>query len=171
MTAPHLQKQLTRLLDCTRLQHLESRLQQQGNWEQLERLKDLHHPGTSRQWLWHLESKRGSVLNTADCVLSVRKRLGARVHSGKECCRLCGSHLDPQLEAIKRSEAEQLQKDAKLICQTSGPGTIRKPGMLGLKLGEWFLRLSQSQSLGVGLEAALRVALPSLTLLALCLGQ
>ena len=98
VTAPQLQKELTRLQDCTRLRHLEATLKQQANWEQLERLKDLRHQGVSQQWLWHLDSSRGSVLNAADVVLNVQKRLGGRIYVGSGGCKLCGCHLDPQLE-------------------------------------------------------------------------
>ena len=98
VTAPHLQKELTRLQDCTRLGRLEETLRLQANWEQLERLRDLRHQGVSHQWLWHLDSSRGSVLNAADFVVNVQKRLGARIYCGSGCCRLCGGHLDPHLE-------------------------------------------------------------------------
>ena len=39
LAAPHLQKELARLQDCTRLQALETRPRAQGNWQQLDRLK------------------------------------------------------------------------------------------------------------------------------------
>ena len=97
VTAPHLQKELTKLQDCTRLRHLEETLTQQANWEQLERLKDLRHQGVSQQWLWHLNSSRGSVLNAADLMVNLQKKLGARIYCGSGCCRVCGGHLDPQL--------------------------------------------------------------------------
>ena len=53
MTAVHLQKELTKLVDCTRLRSLESVLRQQGSWDQPERLQEIRHPGVSRRWLWH----------------------------------------------------------------------------------------------------------------------
>ena len=31
-------------------------------------------------------------------VLNVQKRLGARILTGEQICRICGEHLDPQLE-------------------------------------------------------------------------
>ena len=97
LTAPHLQKELAKLLDCTRLRALESKLRGQGNWPQLEMLKDLRHPGTSHKWLWHVDSRSGTVLAPQDYVSSVQRRLGARRCHGGTACRLCGSPLDPQL--------------------------------------------------------------------------
>ena len=70
----------------------------QGNWDQLERLSELRHPGVSHRWLWHLDTRSGSVLSEADYVVGVQKRVGARVFEGGSCCRLCGCPLDPQLE-------------------------------------------------------------------------
>ena len=98
VTAVHLQKELTKLVDCTRLRALEATLRRQGNWDQLERLQELRHPGVSHRWLWHLDTRSGAVLAEADYVVGVQKRLGARVYEGHSCCRLCGSPLDPQLE-------------------------------------------------------------------------
>ena len=98
LTPSYLQKELVRLADCTRLRALEASLRQQGNWEQLERLQDLRHPGVSHRWLWHLDSRSGAVLAEEDYVLGVQKRLGGRVHEGCAPCRLCGAPLDPQLE-------------------------------------------------------------------------
>ena len=52
----------------------------------------------SHKWLWHFDSRSGSVLTEADFVVGVQKRLGARVFEGCSCCRLCGSPLDPELQ-------------------------------------------------------------------------
>ena len=41
---------------------------------------------------------RGGVLTGTDFVINIQKRMGNRVHDGDAACRLCGSHLDPQLE-------------------------------------------------------------------------
>ncbi len=98
LASPHLQKELSRLLDCTRLRALESKLRAQCHWEQLDRLKELRHKETSHQWLWHLDSTKGSVLAEADYIVDVQKRLGARICEGELACRLCGAPLGPQLE-------------------------------------------------------------------------
>ena len=98
LTVPHLQKELSKLHDCTRLRALEATLTRQCNWPQLERLKDLRHPEVSHKWIWHLDTRKGSVLPRCDYVVTVQKRLGARVHEGDMSCRLCGAPLDPQLE-------------------------------------------------------------------------
>ena len=66
VTAVHLQKELTKLVDCTRLRALEATLRRQGNWDQLERLQELRHPGVSHRWLWHLDTWSGAVLAEAD---------------------------------------------------------------------------------------------------------
>ena len=94
---PHLQKELAKLQDCTRLRSLEGISRQQSNWPQLQRLQELRHPQVSHQWLWHLDSHRGAVLTQSDYVSCVQKRLGAQCYQGDESCRLCGSPLDPQL--------------------------------------------------------------------------
>jgi hypothetical protein len=98
LTIAHVQGELSRLHDCTRLRALESTLMRQGNWPQLERLKELRHPEVSHKWLWHVDPSEGSVMSQADYIVNVQKRLGARVHEGGAQCRLCGVQLDPQLE-------------------------------------------------------------------------
>ena len=94
LSAFHLQKQLLRLLDCTRLRALEATLRRQCNWEQLERLRDLRNPNQSHRWLWRLDVRAGAVLAQADYIIAVQKRLGARVYNGSGACRLCGVPLD-----------------------------------------------------------------------------
>ena len=98
LAAPHLQKELSRLHDCTRLRALEAQLRAQCNWPQLDRLKELRHKEVSHQWLWHLDSTRGSVLAEQDYIIGVQKRLGANIYDGVGTCRLCGAPLDAQLE-------------------------------------------------------------------------
>ena len=94
----HLQRELCKLQDCTRLRHLEETLRKQGNWAQLERLRELRHPEVSHRWLWHLDSKRGGVLPQCDYILNVQKRLGARILNDQVECKICGACLDPSLE-------------------------------------------------------------------------
>ena len=91
----HVQGQLARLQDCTKLRKLEETLRSQCKWSQLNRLKEMRHKETCHQWLWHLDPLQGSVMAEADYVAGVQKRLGAKI-LGYECtCRLCGKHLDP----------------------------------------------------------------------------
>jgi hypothetical protein len=45
------QRELTRLQDCTRLRALEITLTGQGNWPQLDRLKEMRHPEVSHKWI------------------------------------------------------------------------------------------------------------------------
>ncbi len=97
LTVPHVQKELARLQDCTRLRALEAALRQQCNWPQLEALRDLRHKKVSHRWLWHMDSCRGSVLATCDYVADVQRRLGACMLQTEAVCRLCGAPLDPQL--------------------------------------------------------------------------
>ena len=101
LASPHVQKELMRLQDCTRLRALESRLRMQCNWGQLERLKDLRHPEMSHRWLWHLDSTAGSVMNQADYVLDVQKHLGCRILECEAHCHPCGVPLDSRLEATR----------------------------------------------------------------------
>jgi hypothetical protein len=98
VSAPHVQRELAKLHDCTRLRALEATLRQQANWPQLERIKDLRHAEVSHKWLWHLDSSRGSVLPQCDYTVGVQRRLGARIFERDVTCRLCGSPLDAQLE-------------------------------------------------------------------------
>jgi hypothetical protein len=98
LTAAHLQKELARLQDCTRLRELEVRLRAQCEWEQLERLKDLRHPEMSHAWLWHLDATKGSVLSEVDYIIGIQKRLGARIYSEPLQCRLCERPVDTKLE-------------------------------------------------------------------------
>ena len=98
ISAPHLQKELSKLGDCTRLRRLEEKLRAQCNWAQLARLRDLRHPEVSHRWLWHLDASRGSVLSQADYVINVQKRLGGQICRCSEVCRLCDAPLDHELE-------------------------------------------------------------------------
>ena len=101
LTSARLQKALCALADCTRLRQLEHTLEQQGQWSQLARLRELRHPQVSHQWLWHLDPAKGAVLTEVDYVTCVQKRIGARVvDCGDDVplCRLCEAPLDPQAE-------------------------------------------------------------------------
>jgi hypothetical protein len=73
-------------------------LQRQGAWAQKDRVTELRHKDVSHKWLLHLDAKAGSVLAAPDFVANVQKRIGRRIHTGLAPCRLCGGHLDPQLE-------------------------------------------------------------------------
>ena len=97
-TAIHLQKELFSLQDRSRLRQLEATLEIQGNWPQLERVRELQHKEVSHKWISHLDTRNGAVLAAADFVLNVQKRLGACMHASGLSCRLCGRHLDPQVE-------------------------------------------------------------------------
>ena len=97
LNAAHLQRELSQLADRTRLRALEATLRRQCNWAQLEELSDLRHEQMSHQWVLHLDSKRGSVLNQADYVFNIQKLLGARLQERELTCRLCGAQLDPSL--------------------------------------------------------------------------
>ena len=86
------------MCDRTRLRALEATLRSQCSWGQLEALRDLRHAEVSHKWIWHLDSRRGTVLAPCDYIVSVQRRLGARMYEGEGQCRLCGVPLDPQLE-------------------------------------------------------------------------
>ena len=111
LSAPHLQEELCKLRDCTRLRTLEPTLRGQCNWAQLERLKDLRHPQVSHKWLWHMDSRRGSVMTACDYVIGAQLRLGARIHEGNTQCRLCGVAMDPQLVHSECCEAAGAKGD------------------------------------------------------------
>ena len=98
MTPQHLQRELTKLHDRTRLRAWEATLRQQCDWGQLETLKDLRHEHVSNKWIWHLDSRRGTVLAPSDYVFNVQRRLGARINEREIACGLCGTPLDPMLE-------------------------------------------------------------------------
>jgi len=96
--APQLQSELSMLLNLTRGRRLENTLQQQSAWTHLDRIRELRHKDVSHKWLRHLDVKTGAVLTAADFVVNVQKRLGCRTYTGDAACRLCGAHLDAQLE-------------------------------------------------------------------------
>ena len=98
LSAPHVQRELSRLLDITRLRSLQSQLRAECAWEQLDRLKELRHKEVSHKWLWHLDFHTGSVLSEADYIANVQRRLGARMYEGGGQCRICETVLDPFLE-------------------------------------------------------------------------
>ena len=93
----HLQKELARLQDCTRLRALEDSLRTQCNWPQLEELRDLRHKAVSHKWLTHCDSRQGSVLAQSDFVINVQRRLGACLLQTDVQCARCQQNLDPQL--------------------------------------------------------------------------
>ena len=97
LTAQHLQRELARLHDRTRLRSLEATLRRQCNWGQLEELSDLRHPHVSHKWIRHLDSRRGTVLSQTDYIFNVQRRLGARLQERELDCRLCGAPLDTSL--------------------------------------------------------------------------
>ena len=98
ITSNHVQKELGKLFDITKLRRLETCLEEQGDHAQCARLRELRHPEVAHSWLWHLDTRRGGVLAQSDFILCVQKRLGARMleASGIECS-ICGSMLDPWL--------------------------------------------------------------------------
>ena len=98
VSASQLQKELSKLVDQTKARRLDGTLIRMGAWPQLDRLKELRHKEVSHKWLAHLDVKSGAVLTATDFVVNVQKRLGARVFTGVSSCRLCGAHLDAQLE-------------------------------------------------------------------------
>ena len=98
LSSQHVQRELAKLGDSTRLRLLEAKLRQQCNWPQLDRLRELRHPEVSHMWLWHLNSREGSVLTEPDYVANIQKRLGAKLREGCDLCHLCGAPLDAQLE-------------------------------------------------------------------------
>ena len=109
-TAMHLQQEFCSLRDRSRLRNLEHDLASQGNWPQLDRLKDLRHAGMSNKWLCHLDTRCGSVLAAPDFIINVQKRLGAASHASALMCRLCGVQLDPQLEHSETCSAAEATK-------------------------------------------------------------
>ena len=74
-TGVHLQKELSSLRDRTRSRELETTLELQGNWPQLDRVRELQHLEVSHRWLSHLDTRNGSVLAAADFVINVQKRV------------------------------------------------------------------------------------------------
>jgi len=97
-TTAHVQKELAKLQDCSKLRALEAKLFSKCNWPQLDRLRELRHPEVSHAWLWHLNAYEGAVLTEADYIVNIQKRLGARVQEAEVRCRLCGVCLDPFME-------------------------------------------------------------------------
>ena len=108
MVTSHVQGQLARLHDCTKLRKLEQSLKSKCKWSQLNRLKELRHKETCHQWLWHLNPLQGSVMAEADYVAGMQKRLGAKILNYECTCRLCGKHLDPALTTAKCAQSEKL---------------------------------------------------------------
>ena len=61
-------------------------------------MRELMHKEVSHKWLLHLDPQSGDVLAQTDFVSNVQKRLGNNILGGDIVCRLCGSHLDPQVD-------------------------------------------------------------------------
>ena len=84
-------------LDCTKIRTLETTFRKQCNWDKLEMLRNCRHAQTPFSWRLHLSSMRGSVLSQGECVVNVRKGLGAALIRHNLNCRVCGTHLDRQV--------------------------------------------------------------------------
>ena len=57
---PHLQHELSRILDEDRLDSLSSSLAETGLWKDIRRIKKLRDPSVSHDWLWLLNSAHGA---------------------------------------------------------------------------------------------------------------
>ena len=106
-TRQHVQRQLARWKDITRLRSLRETLRAQGAWEQLQRLEELRDKGVSHSWLWHLDSRTGSVLSEEDYIINVQRRLGAVMVGEDTTCRRCGQHLDTRVEHSENCAHDQ----------------------------------------------------------------
>ena len=98
INALQLQRELSILVDRTKVRRLIDTLRSQGAWSQVDRLAELRHKDVSHKWLRHLDAKSGSVLSAIDFVPNVQKRLGNRVSTCAVTCRLCGTLVDAHLE-------------------------------------------------------------------------
>jgi hypothetical protein len=94
MNSMHVQRELSRLVDCTRLRALEESLRSRCRWSQLKRLKELRDKEVSNMWLWHIDPLQGSVMTETDFVFNVQRRLGAKLLTEECTCRQCGKIID-----------------------------------------------------------------------------
>ena len=117
-TSSHLHPELAALSDRSRLRQLEADLESQGNWPQLDGLRELRHRDISHKWISHLDTKNGAVLAAADFVLNVQKRLGARSHACGLSCQLCGEQLDPQVEHLETCSTAEATRGHYACVQT-----------------------------------------------------
>ena len=82
LSAPHLQPQLSRLADRTRLRRLKNTLLSKGAWQQVTRIEDLRHACLTLMALPLGRVRGGSVLTPHDYIATVQKRLGNRLWVG-----------------------------------------------------------------------------------------
>ena len=58
ISAPQLQRELSILIDGTKVRRLVSSLQRQGAWQQVKRVNELRHKDVSHMWLSHLDPQK-----------------------------------------------------------------------------------------------------------------
>eukprot|EP00973_Karenia_brevis_P083203 11537709-Karenia_brevis.AAC.1 len=97
LATPHVQRELSMLLDRTLMRQLLADLEAQGQWPQIRRIKGLMNRNTSHDWLWKVNHAEGSVLAQEDFIINLQKRLGAVMIEAEVCCRKCGACLDAEL--------------------------------------------------------------------------
>eukprot|EP00929_Paragymnodinium_shiwhaense_P026577 TRINITY_DN1578_c0_g1_i1.p1 TRINITY_DN1578_c0_g1~~TRINITY_DN1578_c0_g1_i1.p1 ORF type:complete len:384 (+),score=60.22 TRINITY_DN1578_c0_g1_i1:335-1486(+) len=85
-----LQKELSLLVDNTKLRRLLSSLHEAGDHPTLRRLQELRDPDVCHTWLWHIDPRGGTILKEADFTTAVKHRLGAHFTSEPVQCRVCG---------------------------------------------------------------------------------
>ena len=63
--------------------------------------------GVSHSWLWHLDTRSGSVLSQEDYTLNIQRRLGAVMVGEDTKCARCGCSLDTRLEHSENCAQDQ----------------------------------------------------------------
>ena len=72
-------------------------LQDQFAENDLRRLRELRHPETDHQWLWHVDPSLGTVLPREDFKRATQARLGAHFLQAPSTCGLCGALMDTKM--------------------------------------------------------------------------
>ena len=100
LTVTNIQRQLSILVDNTRLRRLVEGLQAAGRFPDLRRLQELRDPSVDHTWVRRLDYCEGPVLREEDYTLDLQLRLGASVVPDSHVCPECGCLVDCRLSHI-----------------------------------------------------------------------
>ena len=84
------QCRLSSVVDEIKMDSLCNDLNQQGQEEDLRRIRDLRESAKSGLWWTALNPRTSHVLSAEDWIIAMRLRLGASIFSSPQCCHLCG---------------------------------------------------------------------------------
>ena len=97
LTVTNFQRQLSILVDNTRLRRLVNNLEVAGRYADMRRLQELRDPSVDHSWVRRLDFVDGPVMREEDYALALQLRLGANIVADSYECPECGRLVDTHL--------------------------------------------------------------------------